>query len=172
MCRKKNFSTGNWRTLWKDFFPQPIHPHSTAPVDTRRVAADNFARLLSTIRYFPDPPGIVLCAMPDFLYLPIDSVGKKHPEKSKPKRGQGQSIRNPSQSEGSIKRWLGGILKGKTPNGSELFSPCNAGFSLSSNRQRGKEAPRKEQTKTGAGAIDSQPEPKRRVNQTMVRGDS
>ena len=41
MCRKKNFSTGNWRTLWKDFFPQPIHPHSTAPVDTRRVAADN-----------------------------------------------------------------------------------------------------------------------------------
>ena len=53
MCRKKNFSTGNWRTLWKDFFPQPIHPHSTAPVDTRRVAADNFARWLFANRYCP-----------------------------------------------------------------------------------------------------------------------
>ena len=58
MCRKKNFSTGNWRTLWKDFFPQPIHPHSTAPVDTGS-ACTQCARWLFANRYFPDPPGIV-----------------------------------------------------------------------------------------------------------------
>ena len=57
MCRKKNFSTGNWRTLWKDFFPQPIHPHSTAPVDTGS-ACTQCARWLFANRYFPDPPGI------------------------------------------------------------------------------------------------------------------
>ena len=57
MCRKKIFSTGFWRILWKEFFPQPIHPHSTAPVDTGS-ACRQCARQLSTNRYFPDPPGI------------------------------------------------------------------------------------------------------------------
>ena len=55
MCRKKIFSTGFWRILWKEFFPQPIHPHSTAPVDTGS-ACRQCARQLSTNRHFPAPP--------------------------------------------------------------------------------------------------------------------
>ena len=41
----------------------------------------------------------------------------------KPKRGQRLKPTTPSQSEGSILRWLGGILKGETLSGSELFLP-------------------------------------------------
>ena len=49
--------------------------------------------------------------------------GKEAPQKPQPKTGAVAKTYHPSQSEGSISRWLGGILKGKTPNGSELFSP-------------------------------------------------
>ena len=49
--------------------------------------------------------------------------GEEILQKPQPKTGVGAETYHPSQSEGSISRWLGGILKGKTPNGSELFSP-------------------------------------------------
>ena len=58
-----------------------------------------------------------------FIRLSINSVGTKHSQNPKTKTEAGTKTPHPSQSEGSISRWLGGILKGKTPNGSELFSP-------------------------------------------------
>ena len=62
-------------------------------------------------------------AIPGFFNLSIDSVGKKYLQILQTQTGAGAETHHPSQSEGSIFRWLGGILKGKTPNGSELFSP-------------------------------------------------
>ena len=93
----------------------PQSPAVTAPSrrEPRRVAADNARGNLLQIATAPPVPGIVLCVIPGFFNLPIDSVGKKSPEKNKPKWGQRQSIRNPSQSEGSIPDGSSrGILKG------------------------------------------------------------
>ena len=96
------------------------------------------ARWLSAIRYFPDPPGNVTeqigerkqlhCAridsggtpprpvsfygaIPGFYRLSIDSVGNKHSKNPQTQTGAETETHHPSQSEGSISRWLGGILK-------------------------------------------------------------
>ena len=157
MCRKKIFSTGFWRILWKDFFPQPIHPHSTAPVDKRAVPADNaHGSFLLIVTSLPRPvsagsarsqfrtPGCPrwqfrtvafsesLLPYParyrsmcdaGFSLSSIRQRGNEAPREEQTKTGAKAETHHPSQSEGSIFRWLGGILKGKTPNGSELFSP-------------------------------------------------
>ncbi len=64
------------------------------------------------------------CMIPGFYRLSIDSVGKKRSEKNKLKRGQRQSIRTPSQSEGSIPVGSSrGILKGGTIRAGASCSP-------------------------------------------------
>ena len=77
-----------------------------APFDKgalRAVPADNFARWISANRYFPDPPGIVsLCDTGLFQAINRQRGNETPHNSTNQKRGQGQSIRNPSQSEGSI----------------------------------------------------------------------
>ena len=123
MCRKKNFSTGNWRTLWKDFFPQPIHPHSTAPVDTRRVAADNFARWLFANRYCPSSAryrSIVLHqVLSDFQSTAWE---RSTPKSQRFKRGQRPKHSTRAKAKGQPPDGsTRGFLRGNNSSGSELF---------------------------------------------------
>ena len=97
---------------------------SHRPGALRAVPAANFARRLSTTRYFPDPPGIVLCAIPGFFMLSIDSVGMKHPEKKKPKRGQRLKLRTRAKAKGQPPDGSSrGILKGGTIRAGASYSP-------------------------------------------------
>ena len=101
---------------------------SGVPAPFRKGAAGSArsqcARQLFANRYFPDPPGIVLCAIPGFFMLSIDSVGMKHPEKKKPKRGQRLKLRTRAKAKGQPPDGSSrGILKGGTIRAGASYSP-------------------------------------------------
>ena len=98
---------------------------SHRPGALRAVPADNFARWISANRYFPDPPGIVsLCDTGLFQAINRQRGNETPHNSTNQKRGQGQSIRNPSQSEGSIPVGSSrGILKGGIIRAGASYSP-------------------------------------------------
>ena len=112
----------------KDFCQLPLarEPQAVPAANFPRRGAPggNFARQLSANRYSPDPPGIVLCAISGFFMLSIDSVGMKHPEKKKPKRGQRLKLRTRAKAKGQPPDGSSrGILKGGTIRAGASYSP-------------------------------------------------
>ena len=94
--------------------PQPISPAGVPPVAMRTVA---FSKSLLPLQR-PVSFYVRYRAFSDF---PSTAWEQGTPKSHKPKTGAGVKKHHPSPSEGSIYRRLGGILKGKTPNGSEFF---------------------------------------------------
>ena len=124
MCRKKNFSTGNWRTLWKDFFPQPIHPHSTAPVDTRRVAADNaHVSFLQIVTSLTRPPGCPRCQFRTGIFCesllplqcPVSLPGGNRGSAPKPPLPKGGASATPRRGDDRLAGFHMGLCLWKVP---------------------------------------------------------